>query len=166
MQTRRNETSDVARGPRQDLRQRRRQPVGGGRAGAGRGFGLGAVIFMWLVVYLGSPPVAEPIVLHDLPEDRVGDARRALRRRSGSARRRASGRGGPAAEQTHNHLGGGWGHRRPPAREQRPDAEQCHVVLQHKPLIAMAGEAHALEDVSRFGVAMTLVNEILTSASS
>ena len=94
---------------------------------------------MWLVLYLGSAPVAEPCVLDDLPEDRVRDA----------------------VEEPLGDFGSLGTGARPTAREQRPDAEQCHVVLQHPALVAVAGEARALEDVSRFGVAIALVNEIL-----
>ena len=64
---------------------------------------------MWLVLYLGSPPVPEPRVLDDKPEARVRHAVEELRDGFGSL--------GTGARPTRA------------AREQRPDAEQCHVLV-------------------------------------
>ena len=90
---------------------------------------------MWLVLYLGSPPVPEPRVLDDLPEARIRHAR---------GRRRV--------EEPLDGLGSLRPLTRPAARKHRPEAEQCHIVLQHPALVAVAGEARALKDVSRLGV--------------
>ena len=68
------------------------------------------------------PPVAQLVELQDLPEDGVGDAREALRRRSGPLRR-AAGRSDGSAEEAPDHLGRFEGHGRAAACKQGPDAE-------------------------------------------
>ena len=73
------------------------------------------------------PPVAQSPVLQDLPENGVGDARRALRRRPGAACRHH----GDSAEEAPDHLGRFGGHGRSVACEQGPDAEHLLVVLQN-----------------------------------
>ena len=88
---------------------------------------------MWLLC-LGVAPISEPRVLDDPPEDSI---------RHGRGRRRV--------EEPRGDYGGLGPVTRPPAREQRPQAEQCHIVLQHPALVAMAGEARVLEDQRRFG---------------
>ena len=90
-----------------------------------------------LLVYLGSPPIAEPRVLDDPPEARVRHVREAAE----------------APEEPRGDYGGLGPMTRAPARKQRPQAEQCHIVLQHPALVAMAGEARVFEDKRRFGVA-------------
>ena len=93
-----------------------------------------------------APPVAQSPVLEDLPENGVGDARRALRRRPGAARRRASGRRGGSAEEARNHFGRRCGHGGAAARQQRAESKQLLVVLQNVLLIG-TGEAHSINDV-------------------
>ena len=58
---------------------------------------------MWLVLYLGSPPVPEPRVLDDLPEARIRHA----------------------VEEPLDNFGSLGTGARPTAREERPQAEQC-----------------------------------------
>ena len=98
-----------------------------------------------------APPVAQSPVLEDLPENGVGDARRALRRRPGAARRRASGRRGGSAEEARNHFGRRCGHGGAAARQQRAESKQLLVVLQNVLLIG-TGEAHAIKDFHNLGV--------------
>ena len=95
---------------------------------------------MWLLC-LGVAPISEPRVLDDPPEALLRHVREAAE----------------APKEPRDDYGGLGPVTRPPAREQRPHAEQRHVVLQHPALVAMAGEARAREDLSSFGVAIGLV---------
>ena len=90
---------------------------------------------MWLLC-LGVAPISEPRVLDDPPEALIRHAR---------GRRRV--------EEPRGDYGGLGPVTRPPAREQRPEAEQRHIVLQHPALVAMAGEARVFEDRRSCGAA-------------
>ena len=68
---------------------------------------------MWLLC-LGVAPISEPRVLDDPPEALTRHAREAVE----------------APEEPRGDYGGLGPVTRAPARKQRPEAEQCHIVLQ------------------------------------
>ena len=89
---------------------------------------------MWLLC-LGVAPISEPRVLDDPPEALTRHAREAVE----------------APEEPRGDYGGLGPVTRPPAHNQRPQAGQRHIVLQHPALVAMAGEARLFEDRRHFG---------------